>query len=628
MRFGFLSKVIIISSIILMLTVIFIAFEAYYTAKKELEFSIDNGLNEISIGAEKFISDKINNDINTAKMIVGIVENDTKDLERIKELINKNEIRSSFISVGMGIESNGEIIENDPEWIPDEKYDPRSRDWYKNARAKGTAYLTEPYLDYSGKNMLISIGIPLYDDVNNIFWGAMYFDLNVLKISEYIKSVSLFDSGYMFLINKNGDIIIHPDMDFIGRNVKGIHPGLDISKESKYIDSNNEKTEWVYVNQISGQDWFLVSVIDENNVMKSISTLKTELFIYACFGLIIGVISLSFFSKRLMKPLRNLDAAIKDIAFGDGDLTRKLDTNVEVEFSSLANNFNHFTENLSGQISKLKEISTIVMSGTRQTSSSSQIAFQVANEQLGELEQLATAMNEMAAAAIEVSNNAQVAADATMEADQATQDSSNVVNETTKVIEELSEKIGDTVNHVKALEAATNNIEKVLELINSIADQTNLLALNAAIEAARAGESGRGFAVVADEVRTLAKKTQDSITQISSMIEQLQQGTNSVSYAMQESREKTNNVVDMANQVNSNLSMISSLISQISDMNIQIASAANEQSVVAGEINRNTVKIKDQSINLSDAANKSNNEMLIQIENVNEQYILLNRFKV
>ncbi|RNE75908.1 methyl-accepting chemotaxis protein [Vibrio cholerae] len=628
MRFGFLSKVIIISSIILMLTVIFIAFEAYYTAKKELEFSIDNGLNEISIGAEKFISDKINNDINTAKMIVEIVESDTKDLERIKELINKNEIRSSFISVGMGIESNGEIIENDPEWIPDEKYDPRSRDWYKNARAKGAAYLTEPYLDYSGKNMLISIGIPLYDDVNNIFWGAMYFDLNVLKISEYIKSVSLFDSGYMFLINKNGDVIIHPDMDFIGRNVKGIHPGLDISKESKYIDYNDEKTEWVYVNQISGQDWYLVSVIDENNVMKSISTLKTELFIYACFGLIIGVISLSFFSKRLMKPLRNLDAAIKDIAFGDGDLTRKLDTNVEVEFSSLANNFNHFTENLSGQISKLKEISTIVMSGTRQTSSSSQIAFQVANEQLGELEQLATAMNEMAAAAIEVSNNAQVAADATMEADQATQDSSNVVNETTKVIEELSEKIGDTVNHVKALEAATNNIEKVLELINSIADQTNLLALNAAIEAARAGESGRGFAVVADEVRTLAKKTQDSITQISSMIEQLQQGTNSVSYAMQESREKTNNVVDMANQVNSNLSMISSLISQISDMNIQIASAANEQSVVAGEINRNTVKIKDQSINLSDAANKSNNEMLIQIENVNEQYILLNRFKV
>lgn len=169
------------------------------------------------------------------------------------------------------------------------------------------------------------------------------------------------------------------------------------------------------------------------------------------------------------------------------------------------------------------------------------------------------------------------------------------MSDTTRSIDALSARIEQAVKEVKGLEVATGNIETILKVINDIADQTNLLALNAAIEAARAGESGRGFAVVADEVRTLAQRTQQSTTEIRNMIEQLQSGASAVSVAMNESKYTADDAVQKAQLANESLQRIRSAIQRISDMNMQIASAAEEQSLVAEEINTNTVKIKDLS---------------------------------
>lgn len=248
--------------------------------------------------------------------------------------------------------------------------------------------------------------------------------------------------------------------------------------------------------------------------------------------------------------------------------------------------------------------------------------------QLEELEQLATAMHEMAVTSTEVANNAQGAAAAAREGDEATLDGSKVVNETTMSIDMLSARIDQAVEEVKGLESATANIETILKVINDIADQTNLLALNAAIEAARAGESGRGFAVVADEVRTLAQRTQQSTTEIRNMIEQLQVGASSVSSAMNESKTTAVDAVDKAKSANSALNRIRDAIQAISDMNIQIASAAEEQSLVAEEINTNTVKIKDLSTQVAQSAEEANVAMQVQTENVREQDALMNKFIV
>lgn len=168
----------------------------------------------------------------------------------------------------------------------------------------------------------------------------------------------------------------------------------------------------------------------------------------------------------------------------------------------------------------------------------------------------------------------------------------------------------------------------MITTINAISEQTNLLALNAAIEAARAYEQGRGFAVVADEVRTLAQRTQQSTTEIRNMIEQLQSGASAVSAAMNESKYTADDAVQKAQLANESLQRIRGAIQRISDMNMQIASAAEEQSLVAEEINTNTVKIKDLSTQVADSAKSASMAMEVQTENVREQGKLLNTFIV
>ncbi len=203
-----------------------------------------------------------------------------------------------------------------------------------------------------------------------------------------------------------------------------------------------------------------------------------------------------------------------------------------------------------------------------------------------------------------------------------------MVTKTTKAIDTLSATIDAAVDDVKVLESATANIETVLKVINDIADQTNLLALNAAIEAGRAGESGRGFAVVADEVRTLAQRTQQSTTEIRNMIDFLQSGANAVAVAMSHSKDTASSAVNQAQGANEALEKIRLAIHLISDMNIQIASAAEEQSLVAEEINNNTVKIKDLSDLVAESADEAIMSMQIQTENNRDPDAILNKFKV
>ncbi|WP_205416596.1 methyl-accepting chemotaxis protein, partial [Vibrio splendidus] len=380
--------------------------------------------------------------------------------------------------------------------------------------------------------------------------------------------------------------------------------------------------------KVPNVDWYVGVQLNENIAFSAVDEIRSHSFLYATIAVIISVIVLLFIIHKLMSPLAALNNAIQAIASGQGDLTQRLNSDTDPEFAQLADGFNQFTESLQKQITQLKEINGEVKQGITNTLDAAAGSASAVTTQLQELEQLATAMNEMAATANDVAGNAQSAAAETQEAENATQHGANAVNTTTASINQLSERIDQAVAEVQVLEIATDDIEKVLQVINDIADQTNLLALNAAIEAARAGEQGRGFAVVADEVRSLAQRTQQSTTEIKTMIEQLQAGTTSVAQAMGQSKEEAQDTVLKAQEANQSLTLIRHAIRRITDMNLQIASAAEEQSLVAEEINANTMKIRDVSLQVAENTGVTENDMQTQAQNINEQNQILSRFIV
>jgi methyl-accepting chemotaxis protein len=216
-------------------------------------------------------------------------------------------------------------------------------------------------------------------------------------------------------------------------------------------------------------------------------------------------------------------------------------------------------------------------------------------QQQNEIDQVATAMNEMTATVQEVARNAEQAAQAAQQADHSAQNGASVAGSARREITGLVDEVETSAGVIQELQSESENIGMVLDVIRGIAEQTNLLALNAAIEAARAGEQGRGFAVVADEVRTLASRTQKSTEEIHHMIERLQSGASNAVKVMTQARGKGQGGVGEMGRVTDTLGEIARAVASINDMNTQIASAAEEQSAVAEEINRNVSNISQGS---------------------------------
>lgn len=300
-------------------------------------------------------------------------------------------------------------------------------------------------------------------------------------------------------------------------------------------------------------------------------------------------------TNQIRNPVVALLTQTRQVAAGD--LTTHLDMTYfsDDELGKLAQGFNEMQSNLRMLVN---EVSGSVVQLGAAVEEMSAVALQSAHNmstQQHELTQLATAMNEMQATVQEVARNTNDAASAATSASTTSVEGSDMVNDSIVKIEKVATAIEDAALVVRQLGDDSRNIGMVLEVIQGIAEQTNLLALNAAIEAARAGEQGRGFAVVADEVRTLAKRTQDSTSQINVIISELQQRAKEAGITMQQSQDMMSETVHTAREAGASISEISSSVNCISHMNIQIATATEEQGAVSEELNRNVVNISNAS---------------------------------
>ena len=329
----------------------------------------------------------------------------------------------------------------------------------------------------------------------------------------------------------------------------------------------------------------------QGEIDERISTIITSIMVIAAVLLVIFGIVGVVLSNTFLRPLQQIKDNLDDIAAGEGDLTRRLPINGDDELGQLAGSFNRFVEKIHGLVRQIVDMTGQLTELVGQVSAQAQRSEEAMERQRHETDQVATAINEMSAAAHEVAQSAQGAAEAAQKTDTEGQAAKKVVDGSIERIHTLVQDIRDSGVSLDTLQKDVSSIVSVLDVIRSIAEQTNLLALNAAIEAARAGEAGRGFAVVADEVRALASRTQQSTQEIQGMIDRLQKGTQDAVTAMRRSSDAGDVTSEQANRAGTSLDAIAQLIGTINAMNAQIASAAEEQTAVAEEINRSVHKI-------------------------------------
>ncbi len=500
--------------------------------------------------------------------------------------------------------------------------------WYTCPRDNKRTCLLDPYADtVGGKEMLMTtISVPLIVDGKAIGVVGVDIALDALQAAAVDSQRSLFNNaGHMLIVSGSGVLgADSSDASKVGKKISDTlgADGKDVlqllSSGTPKILEQGDLIRAVYpVDPIgNSRAWGVVIDLPKQVLLADSVKLQavlddaqetgviTALLVAVVAGLV-GLLLIWLTASGVTRPINSVAEMLKNIASGEGDLTQRLNYSKQDELGELVNWFNRFLDKLQPTIAQIKQSITEARGTADQSSEIARQTSEGMQVQFREIDQVATASNEMSATAHDVANSASNAANAAKGADQSAKDGMSIIERSTRDINQLADEVSKAVTEVEALAVNSEQIGSVLEVIRSIAEQTNLLALNAAIEAARAGESGRGFAVVADEVRNLAKRTQDSVEEIRIVIEKIQTGTRGVVATMHSSQTQAHNNAGQIRQAVDALGKISDAVTVISDMNLQIASAAEQQSAVAEEVNRNVSAIRTVTETLTEQATES-----------------------
>ncbi|MUK45837.1 HAMP domain-containing protein [Aliivibrio fischeri] len=306
---------------------------------------------------------------------------------------------------------------------------------------------------------------------------------------------------------------------------------------------------------------------------------------------IMSMITAWWLSGLIVNPIQQIQLIIRRLA--EGDLTVRANADGDNEIATLSKDINTTASQLQTTVEALSRISEDVAAASTELAAVMTEAENNSQQELSEIEQVASAVNELSSTANNVSDNALAADKTARETNELAHNGLDIFTQSNKASEEMGSALTDAAVVVNRLKEQSEQINNVVEVIRGVSDQTNLLALNAAIEAARAGESGRGFAVVADEVRMLAARTQDSTQEIQTIIESLQEQSNLANASMESSLDKLELNKELTARAGDALLQITNSIASINDMNTQVATAAEEQSQVTQDINRNVVNMSE-----------------------------------
>ncbi|ROV58623.1 methyl-accepting chemotaxis protein [Vibrio ponticus] len=489
-----------------------------------------------------------------------------------------------------------------------EGYDPRERDWYKDTMRINGLNITEPYFDVQSNRLIMTIALPFTEGKVGGVLGA---DVEIDNLVSDV--VDLKQPGVeAFITNSKGKIVAHKNHDLTLKGIENISPDLSASQITKLAQSRelvetiiSDKEVLITSESVPNTDWYYTIVIDKQHAFASQEELLGQLIIMGLVQVLLIAIIALVIVKKALSPLNNLSNSMKDLAEGNGDLTKRIEVKTKDEIGILAEQVNAF-------IAKLQEIVQDISNSSKNLGNQSEVSTKQAiglsdslATQLNEVSQIATAVHEMSAAAEEVASNAKQTADSALSSTEHCDQGKRVIRRNQDSITNLASQLENAAKVIGQLEKNAQDINTITSTISDIAEQTNLLALNAAIEAARAGDQGRGFAVVADEVRVLSQRTHSSTVEIREMIESLQKNSVEAVDSMTRSRDLASSSVEDANDATEALEKITISIQQISEMASHISNAASEQRTVTEEVSKNIQQVSDISTHLSQEAHNS-----------------------
>lgn len=452
---------------------------------------------------------------------------------------------------------------------------------------------------------------------------------------------------YIFTLNRQGEMVQHPfTKSLVGENVLSYEDpeGTQLFQEMVEKARNNDRGTVEYIWQKGS---------DANNLVPKISRIRVfepwniilgtgqytdniaailwqEFFKLAGLALVLAVplmLLFIFIIRSITRPLKTINSAMVDIAEGEGDLTRRLNDSGSDELTRLAASFNTFVHKIQQLVQSVQESAQRESEAAEKLTELSATSRRQSDELSSQTGSVATAITELSSSAAEVAEHARQAADSANTADEEAGRSAVIVRESVNNIEALTNELKKAGEQARLLQDGSAKIGNILGVIVAIAEQTNLLALNAAIEAARAGEAGRGFAVVADEVRTLATRTQHSTDEISGIVDSIQGAIKDVSQIITDVEGRSASTNEEALKAEQAIGQIQEAVANISTMNVQIASATDEQSRVTKDLNENITGISD----LSHANQEANTQVADVSQDLNKNSVdlsqLVSRFK-
>ncbi len=397
---------------------------------------------------------------------------------------------------------------------------------------------------------------------------------------------------------------------------------------------------------IAPEDWFkaitakidLMKVVEDGmaqEILKQADTMAASARNALILSTTISCIMIGFtllltfmIGSSITGPLKKLVDMLQDIAQGEGDLTRRLDTDRKDEFGEVSNWFNQFVGNIHSIITQAGSTTMQVATASSQLQSTAEQIATAAEEVASQSATVATASEEMSATSNDISRNCSIASEIASRASEMADNGAQVVQETLRGMEQIAEKVRESAHTVEALGARSDQIGAIVGTIEDIADQTNLLALNAAIEAARAGEQGRGFAVVADEVRALAERTTRATREIGEMIKAIQIETGGAVSSMEQGVAEVEKGMDSSRRSGEALQQILAGINEVTMQVHQIATAAEEQNAVTGEISTNIHQITDVVQQTANGAHETADAASMLAKLSNDLEGLVGRFKL